>query len=395
LSLISPDTVDYINLVNKDITYDFRDLQVYDVTLRDGEQTPGVAFSVEEKLHIAKMLNTFGIKYIEAGFPAVSEEEKVAVKKIVNLALNSDIYGFCRLVKDDIDIAINCGVKHIVLFFPGSSYMLESKMNLTFHEGLERIKSIIDYAKKKNVYVRFGCEDASRTAFDKLLKMYNAAIDSGADMVTFADTIGVMTPLATYQLVKEIINSISVPLAIHCHNDYGLGLANTLSALEAGVKQVHVSINGLGERAGNVSLEEFVMTLLIQYKTDFGYKLDYLYEMSEQVYKYAGLEVPFNKPIVGEKVFQHESGIHVQGILKDPRTYQPFPAEIIGRKNEVILGKHSGVSNIKYYIEKFKLTGLTEDKIQCALKQIKHMAGRKEEINASKLLKMLTDLSVR
>jgi len=383
---------DYINLINLNKKYDFSNLQVYDVTLRDGEQTPYVAFSIEEKKNIAKILKELGFKYIEAGFPAASDDEFFSVKEIVDLNLGIDVYAFSRLNKKDIDLAINCGVKHLVLFLPGTDIHLKNKLKLSFDEALIKLKESIAYAKQKDLFVRFGCEDASRTSYEQLIKLYQAAISEGVDMVTFADTLGIMTPLSMYKVIKDLKKDLNIPLAVHCHNDYGLGLANTISAIEAGIDQVHVSLNGLGERSGNVSFEELIITLLIQFKTDLGFSTKKIYEISKKIYSIANLPTPYNKPIIGETAFQHESGIHVQGIMADVRTYQPFPPELVGRENEIILGKHSGISNVKYILSRNIDKIYSEECLTEAVSVIKKRALEKKATKKEDLIIILDEL---
>lgn len=380
---------DYRNLINRNKEYDFSKLQIYDVTLRDGEQTPRVAFSVLEKIEIAKQLNKLGIKYIEAGFPASSDDDKEAVKKIIDLNLDFDVYALARLDERDVDIAYECGVKHLVLFSPTSEYLLKYNLKTDINSRIEKLKRIVDYAKRKDMYVRFGCEDASRTEYERLVKVYTACYECGADMVAFADTLGMMTPSSMKDVVGSLKRDIKIPLAVHCHNDFGLGLGNVLAAIEAGVEQVHVSINGLGERTGNVSLEELIMCLLIQYNCDMGIDISKIYEVSQRLYELSGCEVPFNKPIVGKNTFTHESGLHVSGILANPMTYQPFPAELIGRENTIVLGKHSGKSSIKYFARKNGLSDVSEEKISEALSSIKSLASKKKNITEEMLLNIL------
>jgi len=382
---------DYRNASQKNKKYNFDYLQVYDVTLRDGEQTPGIAYTIEEKIEIAKMLNSMGVKYIEAGFPVSGEDEAKAIRNIINLELDADIYALCRLNTTDIDFTYECGVRHIAIFCPGSDYLIRSNLRDTPEEIIERLKVVVDYAKSKKMHVRFGCEDASRTDMERLLMMYHATIDNGVDMVAFADTLGVMTPLTTYEVMCKLKSEIKVPMAIHCHNDYGVGLANVLSAIEAGVEQIHVSINGLGERCGNVSLEELIVCLLVQYNTDLGFDLSKISEVSDRMYRIAGFERPFNKPIVGKKAFTHESGIHVNGILNDSRTYQPFPPEIIGRSNEIVLGKHSGMCSVKYFLDKYQVTGVSEKKAQAVLDMVKAIASKKIQITNDVFMDILNN----
>jgi len=382
---------EFRNLINRKKKFNFTNLQIYDVTLRDGEQTPRIAFSAHEKVKIAKFLNQLKIKYIEAGFPASSQEDQEAVKKIIDLNLDFDVYALARLSKEDVDLAYECGVRHLVLFSPSSDYLLEANLKTNIDERIEKLKIIIDYAKRKGMYVRFGCEDASRTDYERLIRVYDACYQSGADMVAFADTMGMMTPLSMYEVISNLKKDIEIPLAAHCHNDFGVGLANVLSAIEAGVDQVHVSINGLGERTGNVSLEELVMCLLIQYDCDMGIETKKIYEVSREIYDFAGLDIPFNKPIVGKNAFTHESGLHVNGILSSPNTYQPFPAEIIGRENEIALGKHSGRSSIKYFAEKNNVTNISDKKIDEALNKIKKLSTEKQLITENLLLEILKE----
>ncbi len=331
----------YQNLIHLESSPVLSEVEVMDTTLRDGAQTPGIAFTLQQKLYIAKTLDEVGIPMIEAGFPAVSDMEAESFRAIIDLGLNAKITGLSRMKKHDVDVIKNCGGRYIGLFLPGSDTHLEKKLHMSVTDALAKIREIVSYAVSIGLMVRFSVEDASRSPFPRLIMMYKAALDSGAYMVSFADTVGVMTPSSmkiVFRRLKEELQGAC--LSVHCHNDYGLGLANCLAAAEEGAYQLQVCLNGLGERTGNVPLEELVVLLYMQYRLDLGINFPKLNELCQKVYSFTDIAPPFNKPIVGQNCFTHESGIHVDGIRKEKSTYQPYPPELIGRKNRIVLGKH-------------------------------------------------------
>jgi len=244
------------------------DIEVCDVTLRDGEQMPGVVFRPDEKLDIAIKLNEVGVEIIEAGFPVVSEAEKRAVQDVSNLGLDSKISVLSRSVPKDVDAALDCDVDMVSVFIATSELHLKYKLHMTCDQAVKCAFETVEYAKDHGLIVRFSAEDATRTDFELLKRLYRRAEECGADYVSIADTVGIMNPRTTYYLVREIKKEVNVPICMHCHDDLGMALANTLAAAEAGAKQLHTTVNGIGERSGNTPLEELMVALKVHYGVD-------------------------------------------------------------------------------------------------------------------------------
>jgi methanogen homocitrate synthase len=322
-------------------------ITVYDTTLRDGEQTPGVCLRTPEKLQIARKLDELGVHQIEAGFPIVSNEEKRSVRAIVNENLNADILVLSRTKKEDIDMAIDCDVDGIITFMGTSDLHLKHKFKKTREEILNICINSIEHAKDHGLFVAFSAEDATRTDIDFLKQIYKKAEKYGADRVHIADTVGAISPQAMAYLVRELKKDLKTEISLHCHNDFGMALSNSISGLLAGASAISTTVNGIGERAGNTSLEELVMTLLLIYGVDLKFNIDIFYELSQLVEKLTNMRIPENKPIVGRNVFRHESGIHVDAVIEEPLTYEPFLPEMIGHHRRIVLGKHSGCRAVK------------------------------------------------
>ena len=307
-------------------------VRIFDTTLRDGEQTPGVSITPEQKVQIAIKLDKLGIDTIEAGFPIVSNGEMQAIKRINKEGLNAEICGLARTINSDIDSALKCDLKYIHTFIATSDIHLKYKLKMTRDQVLEKAVSAVEYAKKHGMHVEFSAEDATRSDRFFLYNVFKAVANAGADRVDLPDTVGYATPQYITELVKEVKKSISIPISMHCHDDFGLAVANSIAGINAGASCAHVTINGLGERAGNASLEEFVMSLQCLYGKEHNIKTDLLYETSKFVSNTMGIIVQPNKAIIGENAFGHESGIHTHGILNNPLTYEPISPELVGRK---------------------------------------------------------------
>jgi methanogen homocitrate synthase len=325
-------------------------IEICDVTLRDGEQTPGVSFSCEEKVKIATMLDEIGIEVIEAGFPAVSQNEKQCVKTIANLGLDARICGFSRARVEDIQTAIECDVEMVSIFIPTSELHVRLKFKKSREQVLEDSLTMIDYARDHGVQVRFAAEDASRTDLPFLKEVYTRAAEHGAVLLSFADTVGCLIPSEMSRIMTELVASVDRPFCAHCHNDMGCAVANTITAAEAGAFQLHTTVNGIGERAGNASLEELLVALRMKKGID-RYDLSRLTELSHMVEKFSGITLPRNKPVTGELAFSHESGIHIAAILKDPVSYEYFTPEMVGSERKFILGKHTGRKALEHVME--------------------------------------------
>jgi len=338
-------------------------IRILDTTLRDGEQTPGISLTSDEKVKIAKQLERLGVDAIEAGFPVSSAGEWDTVSAVAKAGLSCEVVGLARANKLDIDKALSAGVESVHVFIATSDLHLKHKLKLTREQVLDRITESVAYAKKHARIVEFSAEDATRTEVGYLAKAYQAAEQSGADRVNIPDTVGVSSPHMIARITKEIVSAVTVPVSIHCHNDFGLAVANTLAAIEAGATQAHVTINGLGERAGNTSLEELVMSLHELYHRKTNINTELLNETSKLVVSLTGIRVQPNKAVVGDNAFGHESGIHTHGITEMPLTYEPYDPALVGRRRWFQAGKHAGVHGIAQQLAE---AGFFPDKSQLA-----------------------------
>ena len=371
----------YISPFNKEEEYKFpKNITIYDTTLRDGEQTPGVCFSKEDKLEIARKLDQFRIHQIEAGFPIVSNREAETVKAIANEGLDAQIICLARTKVGDIDKALDCDVDGIITFMGTSDIHLEHKMHIKRQEALNICMKSIEYAKDHGLFVAFSAEDATRTDLDFLKRIYCKAESYGADRVHIADTVGAITPQGITFLIKELRKVTNVDIAMHCHNDFGLAVINSIYGLLAGGTAVSTTVNGIGERAGNASLEELVMSLKILYGKDLGFKTKYIQELSELVAEKTQLGIPYNKPIVGKNVFRHESGIHVDAVIEEPLTYEPYLPELVGQKRQLVLGKHSGCRAVKAKLDECGYK-VTDDQLCEIVKKVKQSREEGKYIN--------------
>ena len=371
----------YISHYNKENELSFpEDLIIYDTTLRDGEQTPGVCFSLDEKLEIARKLDQFKIHQIEAGFPIVSQRERESVKKIANEDLNADILALTRTKSEDIDAALDCDVDGIITFIGTSDIHLDHKMHITRQDAINLCESAVDYAHDHGVYVAFSAEDATRTDIDFLKRIYLKAEECGADRVHIADTTGAITPQGIEYLVSELTKNLNVNIALHCHNDFGLAVINSITGVLAGATGISTTVNGIGERAGNASLEELIMALKILYGKNLGFKTKYIKKLSDIVSKASGLPIPYNKPVVGNNVFRHESGIHVDAVIEEPLCYEPYVPELVGQKRQLVLGKHSGCRAVRAKLNECELEVSDEELIEI-VKQVKKQREEGKYIN--------------
>ncbi len=349
----------------------FKGIKFFDTTLRDGEQTPGVSLTAEEKLWIARKLDELGVHVIEAGSAITSEGERASIKAIANEGLRAEICSFARVLKNDIDLALECDVDSVHLVVPVSDLHIKRKLKKDRETVKQMAVDVTEYAKDHGLIVELSGEDASRADLDYLISLYKEGISAGADRICFCDTVGVLIPEQTEKIFTRL-KTLSVPTSVHCHDDFGLAAANSITALRAGAQQVHVTVNGLGERAGNASLEEVVMTLEALYNYDTGINTKALYTTSRLVSRLTGVPVARNKAIVGDYAFTHESGIHTHGILASPETYEPIAPEKVGRARKIILGKHAGKSSVKMALKEFGLKASEE--------QVGEIANRVKEL---------------
>ena len=369
-------------------------VRIFDTTLRDGEQTPGVALSPEQKLHIAHKLDELGVDAIEAGFPVVSQGERKAVKLITEANLKAEICGLTRTNKKDIDAAVDCGLTYIHNFIATSDIHLEYKLKLTRDEALQQAIEAVEYAKSRGLQVEFSAEDATRSDREFLKKVFGEVAKAGADRIDIPDTVGYSTPQYIAEITKDAIEASKLPVSVHCHNDFGLAVANAISGIQAGAQCAHVTINGIGERAGNASLEEFVMALqCLQFDTKWetGIKTQLLYDTSRYISNLVGVPVQPNKAIVGENAFGHESGIHTHGVLNNPLTYEPISPELVGRTRWFQVGKHAGAHGMNSMLKEY---GVEPDKEQTTqiLEKVKAIGDQGKQVTDVELLSIASEI---
>lgn len=373
------------------MTFNSRKIRIFDTTLRDGEQTPGVTVSPEQKLEIAMKLDELGVDTIEAGFPVVSPGEVQAIKKIVKQGLRAEVCGLARTTKNDIDVAINSDLRYLHTFIATSDIHLQYKLKMTREQVLEKAIFAVEYAKKHGMVVEFSAEDATRSDINFLNIVFKSIADAGADRIDIPDTVGYSTPKYMSKLVTNVIDMTGLPVSVHCHNDFGLAIANSIAGFEVGASCAHVTINGLGERAGNAALEELVMACQCLYQIKHNIKTELLYDVSKFVSSTMGILVQPNKAIIGENAFGHESGIHTHGIINNPLTYEPISPNLVGRKRWMQAGKHAGAHGIKAILEEF---GISTSEIQ--LKEIvdkqKVIADMGKSITTSDLLSIASEV---
>ena len=375
-----------------------KNIRIFDTTLRDGEQTPGVSLTPDEKVEIAVNLNNIGVDVIEAGFPVSSRGEQEAIKKITSLNMDAEICGLARAVKKDIDVAIDCGVDSIHTFIATSPLHREYKLKMDKEEIIRKAVDAIEYIKEHGLKVEFSAEDATRTELDYLIEVYKNAVDAGADRINVPDTVGVMIPKAMEYLIRELKNEINVPISVHCHNDFGLAVANSLGAVEGGAQQIHCTVNGLGERAGNASLEEAVMSLKMIYGVETSIKTEKLTEIFNLVSGLTGIKTQPNKAVVGENSFAHESGIHAHGVLAHALTYEPIPPEIVGQKRKIILGKHTGTHAIQSKLKELGFEvgeNISDEQFKEIINRIKDIGDKGKMITDADVIAIVEDITKR
>lgn len=379
----------------------------FDTTLRDGEQTPGISLDVNEKLQIARQLELLKVDAIEAGFPKASKGDFEAVKAVAKEIKNSTVVGLARATIEDIDCAWEAlkyaNKPRIHTFLATSDLHMEYKLKMKPEEVLKQAAEAVAYAKSLCPQVEFSPEDASRTRVEFLYKVLEAVIEAGADVVNIPDTVGYCTPEEFGNLIKGIKENVpnidKAIISVHCHNDLGLAVANSLAALENGAQQVECTINGLGERAGNAALEEIVMTLKTRndiYNFNTRIETEQIYRTSTMINRLTGIHVQPNKAIVGANAFAHESGIHQHGVLANAKTYEIMTPESIGLKNnQMVLGKHSGRHAFEEKLKELQYYNLTNEQISEAFSKFKDLADKKKHVEDRDIEALVSEQIVR
>lgn len=371
------------------VTSDFlmRQLELVDTTLRDGEQAAGVAFSTEEKKAIAQKLAEIGIAEIEVGTPASGDAEMQTIREIVEMNLDCRLTGWCRANRYDLDCVHACGLTSVHISLPVSTIHLQA-LGKNKEWVLAQIQELVVYARKNFEFVSLGLQDASRADLDFLMEFIRLAETVGTDRIRLADTVGVWDPMQTYQTITKVRKNRShLRVGFHAHNDLGMATANTIAAIRAGVDAVDVTVNGLGERAGNACLDEVVMASRVSLGLDCGIDTQQLVSLAVLVETASGRTLPVNKPITGRSVFLHESGVHVHALLRDRKTYEPFDPESVGQPpSAFVLGKHSGRSALRQILSRQGLS-VSHDEEKMLLNLIqKSAASRKGQYDPGRFI---------
>ena len=351
-------------------------VKIDDTTLRDGEQTAGVVFANKEKVRIAKLLDEIGIDQIEAGIPAMGGDERDVIEEIAHLGLRSSVLGWTRANTNDIKTTLETGVDAIAISLATSDIHIETKLQKDRPWVLSTISEAVAFAKARNpdTYVSVNAEDASRTELGFLVEYAKAAKAEGADRLRFCDTIGLMEPFRTYQVIKALREESGLEIEMHTHNDFGMAVANAIAGIHAGATWVNVTVGGLGERAGNAALEEVVMALkYVEGFEQIQFDTKRFRELGEYVAQAAGRTIPVWKSIIGTNMFAHESGIHADGVIKNPKTYEVFAPEEVGLSRQIVIGKHSGSKAILLKFDEYGID-LTPEQAAAMLPLVRTMS---------------------
>ncbi len=337
-------------------------------------------------MEIAHQLDKLGVDVIEAGFPISSAGDKESVKSIANAGLTLDVCGLARVLTKDLDACLDCGVDIIHTFVSTSDIQRIHTIKKSREEVIDMAVAAVEHIKDHGVKCMFSAMDATRTDLDYLLEVFKAVENAGCDIINVPDTVGVMVPSAMYTLIETIGENINIPIDIHCHNDFGLAVANSLLAVEAGARQVQVTINGLGERAGNADLAQTVMSLHSMYGAKTNINTEYIFETSQLVERYTGVRLQPHMPIVGENAFAHESGIHTHGVLERSDTFEPgiMTPEMVGHTRRIVLGKHAGKHAVKQSLESAGIRP-TDEQLTEILNRIKIIADKGKRITDADL----------
>ncbi len=358
-----------------------RNVRIFDTTLRDGEQTPGISFPLNYKIQIARQLDKLGVDVIEAGFPAATHGEFEAVREISNLGLNATVCGLARVVRGDIDTAIQADVDMVHVFISTSKIQIEHTVKKSREKIVEDSVREVEYIKSHGMECMFSAMDATRTEIGYLKTIYKAVEEAGVDIINVPDTVGVATPFQMYDLISKLREHLRVPIDVHCHNDFGLAVANTYAAVKAGADEVQVTVNGIGERAGNASLAEVVMLISAVEGLKTNIKTEYLVETARLVERLSGIKLPPNTPIVGDNAFSHESGIHAHGVLSEASTFEPgvITPEMVGHRRRIVVGKHAGRHQIKKLLEDAGYF-VSEDILSKIVEKVKDLGDRGKKV---------------
>ena len=354
-------------------------VEIHDATLRDGEQTPGVVFRKDDKVRIAQKLDEVGIERIEAGMPAVSEEDFAAIKEITRLGLKAKIYAFARAMTVDIDKAVECGCHGVVIEIPIGYPKLKYQFKWTWEDVLRKSIDCINYARKRNLHTVYFPYDTTRSREEDLTNLLSRLMEvAPPDSIGVIDTMGCALPEAVKYLVRKVKKLTGIPVEIHTHNDFGMGVATELAAVAAGAEVVHSCVNGLGERTGNAALEELMVGLHILLGMKTQYRFDKLIELSDLVSSLSKVTLASNKPVVGKGNYIRESGIGIDLVMTKPLAMFGTAPRLTGREAEIVLGKKSGKASITYTLEKLGIKNVSDESVTEILKAVKDKGTEKK-----------------
>ncbi|MGC2685896.1 MAG: 2-isopropylmalate synthase [Candidatus Nitrosopolaris sp.] len=351
MSLNSEDPNYYAHVYNDSGSAN-KKIRILDSTLREGEQHPGISFTVKQRIQIAWMLDSFGVDQIEIS-PVVSSDHAEATKTIIRQGLRADIVAHVRAIKSDVDVAISCGATWVATYIGISDIHLSAKLKITREEAKIRALVVVDYIKSHGLKARFTMEDASRTDPNFLIDMCREVNRLGIERISIPDTVGILRPAGMHNLVKMVRENIDLSkssLDVHCHNDIGLALANALAGCDAGADQIHTTIEGLGERTGIPTLAETAVALTLIYKSNNDLRLHMLKDLSKTISQYTGLIVPASKPVVGDSAYKHKAGTHLAAILRNPSAYEILEPKIVGNRRKIVFGELAGKNGAAYLL---------------------------------------------
>ena len=332
-------------------------IRILDSTLREGEQHPGVSFTVKQRIQIAWELDYFGVDQIEIS-PVISRDHAEATKTIIKQGLKADIVAHGRALKEDIDISLKCDATWVAAYLGISDIHLRDKLRISRDEALDRAVKTVEYAKSHGLKIRFTVEDGSRADPQFLIKICKAIDKAGVDRISLPDTVGILRPIGMYNFVKRVRSEISTPLDAHVHNDIGFALANAFAACDAGVDQIHTTIDGIGERTGIPSLAETAVALTYLYKSQNDFRLDMLSDLSRLIEQYTGIKPYDSKPIVGSSAYKHKAGTHLAAVLRNPAAYEPIRPRNVGNRRRIVFGELAGKSGAEHLMT---VLGLEKD----------------------------------
>jgi 2-isopropylmalate synthase len=369
-------------------------MEILDTTLREGEQTPYVNFTVDEKVYIAKLLDQIGVDMIEAGDPSVSNNVAAAIKRIASLGLRAEIVAHSIASRPGIDKAKACGADRVAIFYATSKIHLDAKLHKTQEEAFDIISEHVAYACGLGLKVRYTPEDATRTDFEFLVRVCNAAIEAGADRISFADTLGIMQPHLFYERVRTLRERLlPCKIDLHCHDDYGLALANAMAGIRAGADCIHTTVNGMGERTGIPDLAETVVAFHNLEGIE-KYNIEPLMSISNYLENVSGFFLAPNKPITGLNAFSHKSGVHTNGILKDPRTYEPFDPAILGRERKIIIDKYTGKSAVQSRLDDYGIE-VSAAELEVIVTRIKNIGDQRKQLFDTDIIEIAEQVTGR